>query len=316
MMRVLVTGIIPKEGVEKLKEKFDVTYTEGEFSREEVLSKLGEYDGVLLMGLKADKEFIDAGKKLKIIAVNGVGFDHVDLQYAKSKGIVVANVPNAVMEPTAEMAFTLMLATTRRILDYDNNMRKGKWLNVSERGNMGFSLYKSTLGIFGMGRIGKSVAKRAKAFGMEIIYSDPHRLSKEIEDKLGVKYVTFDEMLKKADVISVHAPLFESTRHSFSTEEFKKMKNTAFIVNTARGPLIDEKALIKALKEKEIAGAGLDVFEVEPLEKSELFNMPNVVLTPHAGTGCLSSRIAISEEATDNLISFLINNEEKNIVNK
>lgn len=316
MMKILVTGIIPKEGVEKLKENFDVTYTEGEFSREEVLSNLPEYDGVLLMGLKADKEFIDAGKKLKIISINGVGFDHVDLQYAKSKGIVVANVPNAVMEPTAEMALALMLSTTRRVLEYDDNMRKGKWLNVSKRENMGFSLYKSTLGIFGMGRIGKSVAKKAKVLGMEVIYSNRHKLSEEIEKELGVKYVTFDEMLEKSDVISIHAPLSESTRHSFSTEEFKKMKNTAFIINTARGPLIDEEALIKALKDGEIAGAGLDVFETEPLEKSELFNIPNVVLTPHAGTGCLSSRIAISEEATDNLISFLLNNEEKNIVNK
>lgn len=316
MMKILVTGIIPKEGVEKLKENFDVTYTEGEFSREEVLSNLPEYDGVLLMGLKADKEFIDAGKKLKIISINGVGFDHVDLQYAKSKGIVVANVPNAVMEPTAEMALALMLSTTRRVLEYDDNMRKGKWLNVSKRENMGFSLYKSTLGIFGMGRIGKSVAKKAKVLGMEVIYSNRHKLSEEIEKELGVKYVTFDEMLEKSDVISIHAPLSESTRHSFSTEEFKKMKNTAFIINTARGPLIDEEALIKALKDGEIAGAGLDVFETEPLEKSELFNIPNVVLTPHAGTGCLSSRIAISEEATANLISFLLNNEEKNIVNK
>lgn len=316
MMKILVTGIIPKEGVEKLKENFDVTYTEGEFSREEVLSNLPEYDGVLLMGLKADKEFIDAGKKLKIISINGVGFDHVDLQYAKSKGIVVANVPNAVMEPTAEMALALMLSTTRRVLEYDDNMRKGKWINVSKRENMGFSLYKSTLGIFGMGRIGKSVAKKAKVLGMEVIYSNRHKLSEEIEKELGVKYVTFDEMLEKSDVISIHAPLSESTRHSFSTEEFKKMKNTAFIINTARGPLIDEEALIKALKDGEIAGAGLDVFETEPLEKGELFNIPNVVLTPHAGTGCLSSRIAISEEATDNLISFLLNNEEKNIVNK
>lgn len=316
MMKVLVTGIIPKEGIEKLKEKFDVIYTEEEFTREEVLSKLNDCDGVLLMGIKADKEFIDAGKNLKIIAVNGVGFDHVDLEYAKSKGIVVANVPGAVMEPTAEMAFALMLATTRRLLDYDNNIKQGKWLNVSKRENMGFSLYKSTLGIFGMGRIGQSVAKRAKAFGMNIIYSNLHQLDDEKEKELGAKYVSFDELLEKSDVISIHAPLFESTKHSFNTEQFKKMKNTAFIINSARGPLIDEKALIKALKEKEIAGAGLDVFETEPLEESELFNFSNVVLTPHAGTGCLSSRIAISEEATENLISFLINNEEKNIVNK
>ena len=181
---------------------------------------------------------------------------------------------------------------------------------------MGFCLYGSTLGIFGMGRIGESVAKRAKAFGMNIIYHNRSRIDESIEKELNAKYVDFETLLKESDVISINAPLTESTKHKFNKEAFLKMKNTSYIINTARGALIDENALIEAFKNREIAGAGLDVFEREPLRESELFNLKNVVLAPHAGSACLSSRIDMAKEASDNLISFLINNKGKNIVNK
>ena len=315
-MKILITGRIPKEGLEDLNKYFDVIYTEDRFTREEVLEKIVDCHGVLLMGLKGDKELIDTGKNLKIIAGYGVGYDNIDINYAKSKGIVVANVPKAVLEPTAELAFALILATTRRLIHYDKNMKDKNWLDVSKRENMGFSLYGSTLGIFGMGRIGQSVAKRAKAFGMNIIYHNRSRLDESLEKELSAKYVDFETLLKESDVISVNAPLTESTKHKFNKDAFLTMKNTAYIVNTARGALIDEKALIEALKDKEIAGAGLDVFETEPLRESELFNFENVVLAPHVGSACLSSRIDMAKEASENLISFLINNKEKNIVNK
>lgn len=181
---------------------------------------------------------------------------------------------------------------------------------------MGFCIYGSTLVIFGMGKIGQSIAKRANAFGMNVLYHNRNKLDESLERELNAKYVDFDNLLKISDVISVNAPLTESTRYKFGEEEFKKMKNTAYIINTARGALINEKALIKAFKQGDIAGAGLDVFEKELLRESELFDLDNVALAPHVGTGCLSSRIDMAKEASDNLISFLINNKEKNIVNK
>lgn len=315
-MKILITGRITKEGLKELNKHFEVIYAEDKFTREEVLEKIVDCHGVMLMGLKGDKELIDAGKNLKIIAGYGVGYDNIDIEYAKSKNIIVSNVPKAVLEPTAELAFALILATTRKLTNYDENMKKGNWMDSSIRENMGFCIYGSTLGIFGMGRIGQSVARRAKAFGMNIIYHNRTRLSKSLEKELNAEYVDFDTLLKISDVISINAPLTESTRHKFNKEAFFKMKKTSYIVNTARGALIDENALIEALKNKKIAGAGLDVFETEPLTHSELFSLENVVLTPHVGTACLSSRINMAKEASDNIISFLINNEEKNVVNR
>lgn len=314
-MKILVTGVIPKEGVELLKSKFEVTYQEEPFSREYILENLHKYDGVLLMAIKADKEFIDAGKNLKIISINGVGYDHVDINYAREKGIAVANVPIAVCEPTAELAFALTLSAARRLKYYDDNVRAKNWFNVSYREHMGLQLYGEVAGIYGMGKIGQAYARRAKAFGMKVIYNDIRKLPNELEKELGAEYVEFDELLEKSAVISLHAPLLESTRGRFGIEEFKKMRKDAFIVNTARGQLVKEKDLIQALKEKEIAGAGLDVFENEPEIDDELLKMDNVVMSPHAGTGCLASRIAIAEEATMNLISFLLKNETLNVIN-
>ena len=170
-MKILVTGLVPRAGLDALYDNFEVTYSHGEpFTREQVLKQLPDMDGVLLMGERADREFINAGKKLKVIAVNGVGYDNVALAYAREKGITVCNSPQSVMEPTAELTVCLMLAAARRVGNYDRNLRKGIWQNVSYEAEMGFCLYGSTLGIVGMGRIGRSVAKRAWTFGMDIIY--------------------------------------------------------------------------------------------------------------------------------------------------
>ena len=272
-------------------------------------------DGVLLMGEKADKEFIDTGKKLKVIAVNGVGYDLVDVAYAKEKGITVCNSPQAVMEPTAELTMCLILAATRRVGNYDRNLRKGIWQNVSRESEMGFCLYGSTLGIVGMGRIGRSVARRAQSFGMNIIYYEEAFIPEEVEKSLGATRVKFDELLEKADVITLHVPLLKSTYHLFGKEQFQKMKKTAYIVNAARGPIIDEDALINALQTGQIAGAGLDVFEHEPEIPAAMLELENITMTPHAGTGCLSSRILLAEETANNLISFLIDGTPKNVVN-
>lgn len=314
-MKVLVTGIIPKEGLEELNKHFEVTYQETAFSREYVLENLYKYDAPLLLALKCDKELIDAGKNLKIISINGVGFDHVDLKYAREKGIDVSNVPGAVCEPTAEMAMALALSSARRLKYYDKNIQENNWVDVSERRHMGLALYGETMGIYGMGKIGKAVARRANSFGMKIIYNDIYKLSPEEEKELNAEYVEFDELLKKSGIISLHAPLLESTKGKFGEREFKLMRKDAHIINTARGPLIQEKALIEALKNGEISGAGLDVFEFEPNISEELLKLDNIVMTAHAGTGCLSSRINIAVEASQNIISYFKENKKINIVN-
>lgn len=314
--KVLVTGIIPEQGLEELKETFDVFYDPEIETREWILEHLNEYDGLLLMGTKADKELIDAGNNLKIITANGVGFDHIDIDYAKSKGIVVSNCPTGVRVPTAEMTFALMLATVRRLYMYDKIVRSGNWVDVSEQKYMGMSLQGKTLGVYGMGRIGSEVAKFAQALGMKVIYNDPHPLSAELEEKLNVKYVDFDTMVKTVDVITLHAPALPSTTGVFNSKVFDEMKNTAYIINAARGVLIKQDDLIDALKNGKIAGAGLDVFETEPDIPEELRELDNVIMSPHAGTGTLGARTAIAKEASNNLISYLKDGKAVNQVNK
>lgn len=314
--KILVTGIVPKEGLRKLMDRFDVTYSEDRpFSRDYVLEHLSEYDGWLLMGQKGDKEMIDAGENLQIISLNAVGFDHVDTAYAKEKGIVVSNSPQAVRVPTAEMTFALILAASKRLAFYDSIVRSGEWIDPSEQRYQGLTLQGSTLGIYGMGRIGLTVANFAKAFGMTVVYNDVYRLPEDKEKELGVTYLEFDQLIETADVITIHAPALPSTIHKFNKDIFAKMKNRSYLINAARGPIVSEEALIEALKEGEIAGAGLDVFENEPQVSEGLRSLDNVIMSPHAGTGTIEGRRTLAEEAADNIIAFF-DGKPQNIVNK
>ncbi|WEV71070.1 NAD(P)-dependent oxidoreductase [Lactobacillus sp. ESL0785] len=315
--KVLVTGKVPEQVIKKLQEVFDVTYPQNRrFSRVEVLQMLPEYDGVLLVGLKGDRELIDAGSNLKIIATVGVGFDHIDIDYAQKKGIVVANTPQAVRLPTAEMAIALMLAVVRRLHVYDQDLRAGNWPDLSESQNMGMSLAGKTLGIYGMGRIGSTVGQFAQLLGMKVIYNKRHPLSSTEEQKLNVKYADFSTLIKDSDVITLHAPLTPQTEGVFDSSVFNKMKSTAYIINTARGKLINQTDLITALENKTIAGAGLDVFAEEPEVPEALGALDNVVLTPHAGTATLEARTAIANEASENIIALLRDGHAKNMVNQ
>ena len=257
--KVLVTGIVPKEGLTELMEKFDVTYSEEPFTREYVLENLHKYDALLLMGQKADKELIEAGKNLKLISLNAVGFDHVDIEFAKSKGIVVENSPQAVRVPTAEMTFALLLAATKRLAFYDKIVREGNWIDPSERKYQGLTLEGATLGVYGFGRIGQTVSKLAQSFGMKVLYHDTFRLSEEKEKELNVKYVEFDELLKNSDVITIHAPGLPTTKGKFNKEAFKKMKNRSYLINAARGPIIVEADLVEELLEQDLMYLSLNL---------------------------------------------------------
>lgn len=258
---------------------------------------------------------IDAAKNLKIISTYGVGFDHVDTEYAKEKEIVISNCPESVLRPTAELALTMILASARRIRYYDHTLREGVFLNADEYDNQGYSIEGKTLGILGMGRIGQQVARFAKALGMKVIYHNRHQLDEKIEAELDAKYVDFDELIKNADFLSLHAPATDETYHIINADVFKQMKDTAFLINVARGSLVDSDALISALKNDEIAGAALDVFENEPHPRQELVEMDNVIMTPHVGSATHVARFNLSKEAANNVLSFFKDGKAINQIN-
>lgn len=313
--RILVSGLMAANGVAKLKQYFDVDYDPATTDRQWVLAHLKDYDGLVVVDQKADRELIAAGAKLKIITTHGVGFDHVDIAYAKKKGIIVTNCPQSVRQSTAEMTMALLLTLVRRVDYYDHQLRAGKWVNVSEPQYMGNNLAGKVLGIFGLGRIGQTVAKMAQAFGMRVIYYQRHRLSLACEGELGVTYAPFSNLVKTADVISLHAPATPETTGTFNAAVFDQMRDTAVIINTARGALVDQDALYQALQNKQLAGAGLDVFVDEPKVPTALTKLDNVVLTPHVGTGTHEARAAIADEAADNLIAYFKDHRVRNQVN-
>ena len=307
MKKILVTYNMFREGFEELESKYDVTFPGCEnknFSYEEVLNMIPEYDALCSMfNFPVTKELIDKGCKLKIISNYAVGYDNIDVKYALEKGITVTNTPDPVTDPTANLALALLLDTARRITDWDRKLRTlGHHIKFSVSQKLGLPVTHKTLGIFGMGRIGKALCKRAVACGMDVIYHNRRLLCVEEEARLGATYVSMDELLAQSDFISLNAPYTSETYHIIGESEFKKMKPTAILINTARGALVDEKALIAALQNHEIAGAGLDVFEFGHYPSPELLTMDNVVLTPHIGTHTAYTRTEMAKTVCDNVI--------------
>lgn len=253
---------------------------------------------------KVSGELIAAMPNLKLIANFGAGYNNIDLEACKVRGIRVTNTPQPVIEPTAELAFALMIDIARRVSEFDRTVRAGQAV-FGVMNNLSHSLYGKTLGILGMGRIGQALARRAKASGMQIIYHNRHKLSDEIEQKYEAKYVDFQTLLQDSDYLSLNLPYTPEVHHIIGKPELGMMKRSAYLINTARGAHVDEAALIEALKSGIIAGAALDVYEHEPAVSSELLNLPNVVLSPHTGTGTWEGRIAMCENVSDNIIAFV-----------
>ncbi|MDR2918703.1 MAG: NAD(P)-binding domain-containing protein [Tannerella sp.] len=308
MKKILVTYNMFREGFNELENKYQVHFpTNQNFTYNEILEKIHEYDALCPMfNFPVTQELIDKGLNLQIIANYAVGYDNIDVIHAKDKGIVVTNTPDPVINPTANLALLLLLDTARRVSEYDRKLRTGRIkINVSE--NLGLPVTGKTLGIIGMGRIGKALCKRARACGMEVLYHNRHQLDLNEETKWGAIYVTKDQLLEQADFVSLNAPYTSETHHIISEPELKRMKKTAILINTARGALVDENALIKALQEKEIYGAGLDVFEFDDYPSNELLQMDNVVLTPHIGTQTTLTRIEMAKAVCNNIIGFFEN---------
>lgn len=261
------------------------------------------------------KELIEAGSKLKVVGTISVGFNHIDLKAASGRGVAVVNSPNEVTEPTAELAFALILDATRSIARYDRELRANRRWKAALLQERDMILHGKTLGVLGFGRIGKSVAKKALAFGMNIIYYDMYRASPEVEKEFNATYMSAEEMLSKADVVTLHMPYTPENHHFINAERLALMKPTAYIVNAARGAIIEEKALVKALRAGAIRGAGLDVHENEPTISEEVASLENVVLTPHVGTNIGEVRMRMLAETLRGVRAVLSGEKPYNQVN-
>ena len=308
-MKILVTYDMFREGFTELESKYEVTFPEEgrDFTYEEVFDMIPEYDVLCSMfDFPVNKALMDHAAKLRLIANYAVGYDNIDVAYAVSKGLTVANTPNPVIAPTSNLALSLILDTARRVTECDRKLRTlGHDMKIGVLENLGMPVTGQTLGIIGMGRIGKALAKRANALGMEVIYHNRHQLYIEEETKLNVTYVSKEELLERSDFVSLNAPHTSETHHIIDEAELRRMKPSAILINTARGPLVNEHALVKALQEGTIHGAGLDVFEFGDYPLPELLEMENVVLTPHIGTQTLKTRVIMAKAVCDNVIGFL-----------
>ena len=317
--RIFVTRRIPQEGLEILKRccQVEVSDYDGVIPRSLLLEKVKDTDGLLvLLTDMIDKEvMIAAGKKLRVISNYAVGYNNIDVVEATKRGIMVTNTPGVLTETTADLAWALLMCIGRRIVEGDKLVRAGKFRGWEPMLLLGTDIHESTLGLIGFGRIGQAMARRAKGFNLKVIYYDREPVPPIIEKELGASYVSFDELLRKSDFISVHVPLTEETFHLIGQEEFSMMKKESYLINTARGPIIDEKALVKALKGGVIRGAALDVFENEPAIEQELMNMDNVVIVPHIGSASYRTRTKMAIMAAKNLISALKGERPEFLVN-
>lgn len=317
MTKVVITRKIPKAGIILLEKKFNNIriISEGDFcSRESLLKEIKDADALLsLLTEKIDKEIINTGKKLKIIANYAVGYNNIDIDYAAEKGISVTNTPDILTETTADLAIILLASAARRIVEADKFTRAGKFRSWGPELLCGRDIHGKTLGIIGLGKIGKAVAKRAAlGFGMKIFYSDE---SEQTGLLFKAERTDLNKLLKESDFISLHVPLTDSTHHLIAEKEFSLMKPTAIFINTSRGPVVDESALIRVLQEKKIYAAGLDVYEKEPTVPQKLRELDNVILAPHIGSASIETRNGMAVMAAQNIIDFFNGKTPQHIVN-
>lgn len=316
--KVYITRRIPDEAIELLEEHFQVEINSQDrvLTREELLEKVIGMDAVLcLITDNIDSEVLEAaGVDCKIFANYGVGYNNIDTAAATERGIIITNTPGVLDDATADLAWTLLMAVSRRIVAADKFTRNGAFQSWDPMMFLGRDITGKTLGLIGAGRIGFNFAKKAKAFDMKILYTGLRHNSK-IEEELGAIYVDKETLLREADFVSLHVPLVPSTTHYISEKEFSLMKKTSVIVNTSRGPVIDEKALVKALKQGEIWGAGLDVYENEPDLEPELLDMYNVTIVPHIASATMETRTKMGLIAANNIIKVLMGERPDTCVN-
>jgi glyoxylate reductase len=317
--KVYVTRELPERGLKIIRERFDAEVWP-EYApppKKVIIEKARDVDALAtLLSDRIDAEVFDAAPKLKIVAQMAVGFDNIDVQEATKRGIYVTNTPEVLTETTADFAWALLMAVARRVVEADKYVRTGQW-KVGWHPSMllGRDVHGATIGIVGAGRIGYAVAERAKGFNMKILYYDVIPRP-EMEKELGAKRVDLDTLLREADFVSIHVPLMKETYHLINANKLRLMKKTAYLINNARGPVVDEKALYEALKEGRIAGAGLDVFEQEPTPvDNPLLKLDNVVVAPHISSASYETRSKMAEMVAENLVAFFEGRKPPNLVN-
>jgi glyoxylate reductase len=317
--KIFITRYLPERGLNIIKKYFDAEVWP-EYApppKKVIIEKVKDIDALTpLLSDRIDAEVFNAAPKLKIVSQLAVGFDNIDLAEATKRGIYVTNTPEVLTDTTADFAWTLLMAVARRVVEADKYVRSGQWKVAWHPAMLaGRDVYGATIGIVGAGRIGYAVAKRARGFDMKILFYDVVPRP-EIEKDLGAKKVDMNTLLKESDFVSIHVPLMKETHHLINAEKLKLMKNTAYLINNSRGPVVDEKALYEALKKGQIAGAGLDVFEQEPTPlDNPLLKLENVVVAPHISSASLETRSRMSEMVAENLVSFFQGKSPPNLVN-
>jgi glyoxylate reductase len=317
-MKIYVTRPVFDEAVEKLKRDVEVELNSEDriLSKSELIDRLRDKDGALTLLTDAvDLEVLQAASNLKVIANFAVGFNNVAIESATKLGVAVTNTPGVLTETTADFAWTLLMAAARRVAEADRFARAGKFKAWGPTMLLGYDIFGKTLGLIGLGRIGQAVARRAAGFNMRVVFYDSEPIPEQLIKDLGVTRLPLDELLRVADFISLHVPLFPETHHLLNDRTFALMKPTCIVVNTSRGPVIDEKALVRAVRDKKIAGAGIDVFEREPEIEPGLLEMDNVVLAPHIASASHETRLKMCMMAADNLLAVLKGQRPPNLVN-
>lgn len=315
--KVLITRRIFQEALDYLKDHVDyeIGARDGELTKQTLQEKVRDKKGILsLLVDTIDRDVIDAAPELKIIANCAVGYDNIDIHFAREKGILVTNTPGVLTETTADLTWALILSVARRIPQADTYTRAKMYKGWELDLYLGRDVTGKCLGIIGMGRIGKAVALRAKAFRMKVVYHDPHKLSEEEQTKYQASFLPLEELLRIADIVTLHTSLTPETEHLISADRLMLMKKEAILVNVARGPVVDERALAEALEKKNIWAAGLDVYEREPEIEERLLSLDNVVLLPHIGSATFETRIRMATMAAENLVQGLTGQTPNNLI--
>ncbi|MBE3577163.1 MAG: D-glycerate dehydrogenase [Limnochordales bacterium] len=317
--KVLCTRVLPGPAMDRLRTETELTLNEENrpLTPEELLELVRGKDGILtLLTENVTRTVLEAGRPtLKVVSNYAVGYNNIDVQAATELGILVCNTPGVLTEATADLAWALLMAIARRVVEGDRFMRAGRFKGWEPGLLLGADVFGKTLGIVGLGRIGEAVARRARGFSMRILYYDARRLEPDQEKILGVTYVPLPQLLSESDYISIHTPLTPETHHLIGEKELRMMKPTAYLINTSRGPVIDEAALVRALRERWIAGAGLDVYENEPAMAPGLAELENVVLLPHLGSATRETRERMAHMAVDNLLAGVRGERPRYLVN-
>ncbi|MGI6147457.1 MAG: D-glycerate dehydrogenase [Firmicutes bacterium] len=319
--KVFVTCPIPEAGLDVLRGAVDmeVNMDDRVLTRQELLAGVADADGLLCqLADVVDESVLAAAPRLRAIANYAVGYNNIDIAAATDRRIAVTNTPGVLTETTADLTWALILAVARRVVEGDAMVRQGRFRGWAPRLLLGGDVYGRVLGVVGMGRIGQAVARRARGFGMKVLYYDRSGISSSLETELGATRVSLEELLRESDFVSLHVPLTPETRHLIGREQLAMMKRTAYLVNTARGPVVDEAALAQALAAGELAGAGLDVYENEPEVHPGLLGLDNVVLLPHLGSATVDTRERMAVMAAESLLDVLEGREPRagNLVNR